>query len=283
MPELPEVETVRGTLEPLLTGRMIRQTHLGEYLRCIATPSPDAFARRMTGRKITGVGRRGKYVLIKLDSGDIATIHLRMTGELSVTSSDALVPPHMHLYFDLDDGRQLRYRDTRKFGRWSLLSTEQFELFDRSIGPEPFDPDLTPARFTDMLGNRHRILKPLLLDQSFIAGIGNIYADEALFRAGIHPRRRSHELSRSEAETLLNEIRAVLTSALANRGTTLRDYRDANGAPGENLARLQIYSLGAGEPCPRCGTPVLREVIGQRGTKLCPHCQPIKPVATRKG
>jgi formamidopyrimidine-DNA glycosylase len=275
MPELPEVETVSKTLNPLLDGRVIRNVHLGEYQRCIATPDPERFRLRMNHREITGVDRRGKYVLIHLDSGDTATIHLRMTGELSVTSPDTPAPPHMHLHFDLSDGKQLRYRDTRKFGRWSLLTARQFALFEKSLGPEPFDPELTPEEFARLLWRRHRILKPLLLDQTFIAGIGNIYADEALYRAGIHPRRRSHELSIGEVQRLLTEIREVLSIALAHRGTTLRDYRDANGEPGENLARLQIYSRVAGEPCPRCGTPVVREVIGQRGTKLCPVCQPL--------
>jgi formamidopyrimidine-DNA glycosylase len=275
MPELPEVETVCRSLKPWLTGRRVCRVHLGEYLRCIATPEPSTFAANIEGRTINDIERRGKFILIRLDSGVTATLHLRMTGELSVTTPETPFPPHVHLHFDLDDGHQLRYRDVRKFGRWSLLTPEQFQLFDQSIGPEPLDGSLTPETFANMLRSRKRILKPLLLDQRFMAGIGNIYADEALFRAGIHPRRNSSELTTEEASRLLDEIRSVLNSALENRGTTLRDYRDANGEPGENLARLQIYSRNAGEQCPRCGTPIVREVIGQRGTKICPHCQPI--------
>jgi formamidopyrimidine-DNA glycosylase len=275
MPELPEVETVCRSLKPWLEGRRICRVHLSDYQRCIATPGPTEFAERIQGCMIVDVRRRGKFILIRLDSGDTTTLHLRMTGELSVATSNTPFPPHVHLHFDLDDGHQLRYRDIRKFGRWSLLTPEQFELFDQSIGPEPLEPELTPDQFASMLSGRKRILKPLLLDQTFIAGIGNIYADEALFRTGIHPRRKSDELSAAEAARLLDEIRSVLTSSLENRGTTLRDYRDANGEPGENLARLQIYSRNAGEPCPRCGTPIVREVVGQRGTKICPSCQPI--------
>jgi formamidopyrimidine-DNA glycosylase len=275
MPELPEVETVCRSLKPWLIGRCVCQVHLGEYLRCIATPEPASFAAKIRGQTITDIERRGKFILIHLDSGDTATLHLRMTGELTVTAPDVPFPLHVHLFFDLDDGHQLRYRDVRKFGRWSLLTQDQFQLFDQSIGPEPLDDSLTPDTFAKMLRSRKRILKPLLLDQGFIAGVGNIYADEALFRAGIHPRRKSNELSDDEAARLLDEIRLVLTSALENRGTTLRDYRDANGEPGENLARLQIYSRSAGESCPRCGAPIVREVVGQRGTKICPQCQPI--------
>lgn len=275
MPELPEVETVRRTLEPRLTDRTIERAVVGEYQRCVATPDPAAFAQRLRGRTITGMGRRGKFILFYFDSGDIATLHLRMTGELSLARPEEPPGPHMHLHFDLDNGEQLRYHDVRKFGRWSLLTPEQYELFDRSLGVEPFDEGLDADRFAEMLQSRRRVLKPLLLDQTFIAGIGNIYADEALFRAGIHPRRRSSDLSAEEADRLLSEIRLVLASALEHRGTTLRNYRDGNGQPGGNLVRLRIYSLGAGDPCPVCGGPVVREVIGQRGTKLCPTCQPI--------
>ena len=279
MPELPEVETVRRTLAPHLTGRRILQTHIGEYRRTVATPDPERFCARMDGRSIVELGRRGKFLLFRLDSGDTVTVHLRMTGELSVAEPAAPTTPHMHLWFDLDDGRQLRYYDVRKFGRWSLITPAQFELFDQSIGPEPFDKELDEETFASMLRGRRRILKPLLLDQSFIAGIGNIYADEALFRAGIHPRRHSHELTADEAERLLCEIRWVLSSALEHRGTTLRDYRDGNGEPGENLSRLQIYSLNHDDPCPRCGARIVREVVGQRGTRFCPSCQPVKPRA----
>lgn len=275
MPELPEVETVKRTLEPQLRNRRIERAILGEYKRTIATPQPDEFQQRIRGRTITGMGRRGKFILMNIDSGDTITIHLRMTGSLSLADPDAPADHHVHLRLDLENGQQLRYRDVRKFGRWSLLTPEQYTLFDESLGVEPFDPNLNGGRFHALLTSRRRILKPLLLDQTFIAGIGNIYADEALFRAGIHPRRRSHELSEDESSTLLREIRAVLTESLENRGTTLRDYRDGNEAPGENLARLQIYARAAGEPCPRCGGPIVREVIGQRGTKLCPRCQPL--------
>lgn len=275
MPELPEVETVRRTLAPRLNGKTIIRANIGDYQRVIATPGPDEFLQRIAGDRIRDVGRRGKFLLLRLTSGDTVAIHLRMTGELSVVPATEPAGPHLHLTLDLDDQGQLRYHDIRKFGRWSLLSPEQFALFDEAIGPEPFDSSLDGARFYQMLHNRHRILKPLLLDQAFIAGIGNIYADEALFRAGIHPRRRSHELSETEADRLLREIREVLAVALEHRGTTLRNYRDGAGLPGENLAQLRIYSRASGDPCPVCGNPVVREVIGQRGTKLCPTCQPM--------
>lgn len=274
MPELPEVETVKRTLAPQLIGRTILRTNIGAYRRCIAAPDADQFCARTEGRTITGVGRRGKFLLLHLDSGDTATIHLRMTGEISVNPSDSPLGPHVHLWLELDGGQQLRYQDVRKFGRWSLLTPQQYRLFDRAIGPEPLDPSFNAETFRTMIQHRRRILKPLLLDQSFIAGIGNIYADEALFRARIHPRRVSNDLSDEETHRLFRAIRNVLLSALEHRGTTLRDYRDGNGEPGENLSRLQIYSRKVGDPCPVCETPVVREVIGQRGTKLCPTCQP---------
>lgn len=275
MPELPEVETVRRTLEPRLTGRVIEGASVGEYRPIVATPSAEEFEARMRGRTINAVGRRGKLLLLRLDSRDTVTIHLRMTGELSLVPASAPRGPHMHLHLDLDQSDQLRYYDIRKFGRWSLLSEAQYETFDRSVGVEPFDSGLSDARFHALLQGRKRVLKPLLLDQAFIAGIGNIYADEALFRSGIHPERRSNELTEAESGALLGAIRAVLLEALEHRGTTLRNYRDSNGQPGGNLPRLQIYSRAAGEPCPRCGGPVVRAVVGQRGTRYCPVCQPV--------
>jgi formamidopyrimidine-DNA glycosylase len=278
MPELPEVETVRRTLEPFLVGQKIVRVQLGDYRRCIARPESELFMQQLAGRTITGMGRRGKFLLIRLDNGNVVTVHLRMTGELRIEQESCPENSHLHIRIDLADGRQLRYYDIRKFGRWSLLSPEQFSLFNQSLGPEPLDDDLDECRFRQMLHSRHRIIKPLLLDQSFIAGIGNIYADEALFRAGVHPRRRSHELMREEIGRLLRAIREVLGEALENRGTTLRNYRDGSGQPGENLPRLRIYARAEGDPCPVCGTPILRKVIGQRGTKLCPTCQPLEPV-----
>jgi formamidopyrimidine-DNA glycosylase len=277
MPELPEVETVRRSLEPHIRGRRIIAAHTGDYRRCVATPDPDAFCSRISNNRITALGRRGKYILMHLSSGDVVTIHLRMTGELSVSPGSEPARQHLHIWLDLDDGQQIRYHDVRKFGRWALLSPEQFELFSSSLGPEPLSPEFDTQTLQTMLSSRKRTIKPLLLDQSFIVGVGNIYADEALFRAGIHPRRHSHELAPTEIDRLHAELRSVLLSALEHRGTTLRNYRDANGEPGDNLSQLQIYSLQAGDPCPRCTTPIIREVIGQRGTRYCPHCQQLHP------
>jgi formamidopyrimidine-DNA glycosylase len=275
MPELPEVETVVRTLRPHLVGRTISDTRVGTYERCIATPNAGEFAERVSGCEITGVFRRGKFIVFELSSGDRITIHLRMTGEVSVIDPVVPADAHVHLQVALDDGLEIRYRDVRKFGRWSLLTQSQYATFDASLGPEPLDPQLTAEQFTKMLQARKRILKPLLLDQHFLVGVGNIYADEALFRAGIHPRRRAADLTGEECSRLLTELRFVLSTALDNRGTTLRDYRDGNGEPGENFSRLQIYGRAADDPCLKCGTPIVREVIGQRGTKFCPACQAI--------
>lgn len=275
MPELPEVENLRQSLAATIAGATIERVELGTFTGCIGFPDPEVFATRVAGTQITAFGRRGKYLLIGLDSGDTITVHLRMTGELTVTTSEAPTHRHHHLTFILGDGRELRYADTRKFGRLQLLEPDELAELDQRLGPEPLDPDLTAARFADMLAKRTRAVKPLLLDQTFLAGVGNIYADEALFAAQVHPLRPANELTATEAERLLTAVRAALSDAIVRGGTTLRDYRDGLGRPGTNQNYLQIYHLADGQPCPRCGGPITRIVVGQRGTRLCPRCQPL--------
>ncbi|MDI3339731.1 MAG: bifunctional DNA-formamidopyrimidine glycosylase/DNA-(apurinic or apyrimidinic site) lyase [Sphaerobacter sp.] len=275
MPELPEVENVRRSLMWAVAGATIAAVRLGAFTGCIAAPSPAEFAARVTGRRIVELRRRGKYLLLALDSGETIAVHLRMTGELTVTWPDASAGRHHHLTLALADGREIRFSDTRKFGRLRLLTPAELAALDRALGPEPLDERLTPDRFAAMLAARSRAVKPLLLDQSFLAGIGNIYADEALFLAQLHPLRPANSFSPSEAARLLEAIRAVLRGAIARGGTTLRDYRDGLGRPGSNQHYLQIYHLDAGDPCPRCGEPIARLVVGQRGTRFCPRCQPL--------
>ncbi len=274
MPELPEVETVRRNLERLVTGATIGDVQFGVFTGCIAYPSPSEFAGKVHGRRISSTGRRGKNLLIRLDSGDIIAIHLRMTGDLQVVRSDEPRGKHHHLAFVLDDGRELRFSDTRKFGRLRLLNTAEFEQFDATIGPEPLDHSLPAKKFFERLQTRSRAIKPLIMDQAFLAGVGNIYADEALFAARIHPLRAANSLSRREASNLLKAIRAAFTHAIERGGTTIRDYRNGLGEPGGNQEYLQIYQLEEGDPCPRCGTEIHRIVVGQRGTRFCPRCQP---------
>ncbi len=274
MPELPEVETVRRNLDRLLPGSVIRGVQLGEFTGCIAHPAPDVFVDDLRGRTITGTGRRGKNLLIRLDRGDVITIHLRMTGDLNVCRPEEPRGKHHHLTFLLQDGRELRFSDTRKFGRIRLLTAPEFEDFDETIGPEPLEPSLTDDDFYQMLQSRSRAIKPLIMDQQFLAGVGNIYADEALFIAKIHPLRGANSLDPSEASSLLRAVRATMQRALDRGGTTIRDYRNGLGEPGSNQNYLQIYQLQEGDPCPRCGTEIHRIVVAQRGTRFCPTCQP---------
>ncbi|MGA7673264.1 MAG: DNA-formamidopyrimidine glycosylase [Nitrolancea sp.] len=274
MPELPEVETVRRNLQTLVVGATIRDVELSQFTGCIAHPAPDEFVARLRGQTIAGTGRRGKNLFLLLDTGDAVAIHLRMTGDLTVVTPDEPRGKHHHLAFLLDDGRELRFSDTRKFGRLRLLTPPEFETFKTKVGPEPLDDELTPQRFCEMLQSRGRAIKPLIMDQAFLAGVGNIYADEALYAARIHPLRAARSLSFDEASRLLHAIRIAFLDALGRGGTTIRDYRNGLGERGENQEYLQIYSLNEGDPCPRCGTPINRIVAGQRGTRFCPQCQP---------
>lgn len=275
MPELPEVETVRAGLARLLPGATITGVRLGDYPATLDGITLEAFRAEVAGRRITSVERRAKYLLLRLEGGDAIAVHLRMTGELRVVPAGTTTGKHHRLALELDDERELRFNDVRKFGRVRLLRAADLAALHTTLGPEPLDPELTPETFGARLAGRRRPIKSLLLDQSFLAGIGNIYADEALFAARIHPLRPAGSLSEAEAERLLEAIRAALTDAIRHRGTTLRDYRDALGQAGDNRRYLRIYPLPEGAPCPRCGEPVRRLVVGQRGTKLCPHCQPL--------
>ncbi|HET9016422.1 MAG TPA: bifunctional DNA-formamidopyrimidine glycosylase/DNA-(apurinic or apyrimidinic site) lyase [Thermomicrobiaceae bacterium] len=274
MPELPEVESVRRSLDPVVVGARVEQVRLGDFTGCIAAPDSAAFVAAVSGRTIMSTGRRAKYLLLGLDSGDTIAIHLRMTGELVIADASVPLGRHHHLTFALDDGRELRFADVRKFGRIRLLDANALSRLDQDLGPEPLDDDLTDERFAAMLAGRRRAVKPLLLDQTFLAGVGNIYADEALFAARLHPLRPAASLTSRESSRLLSAVRATLQSAIDRGGTTLRDYRDGLGRPGTNQHHLQIYALDPGEPCPRCGTPIERTVVAQRGTRYCPRCQP---------
>ena len=275
MPELPEVETVRRTLARSLVGATIADVRFGDFTGSLSGITPEAFRAELTGERIAGLRRRAKYLLIDLAGGRTIAVHLRMTGELSVTGPELPTGKHHHVTIHLDDGRELRFADIRKFGRIRLLDAADLAALDATLGPEPLAPELTPALFHDRLRARKRAIKPLLLDQGFLAGVGNIYADEALFAAGIHPLRPAGSLTLEEAARLLAALREILAGAIERRGTTLRNYRDGLGEAGGNQFHLRIYSLPDGAPCPNCGTPIPRLVVGQRGTKLCPRCQPI--------
>ncbi len=277
MPELPEVETiVRGLREPLV-GRQFTGVRVG-WEKLIARPRPELaegpsaeeFKRGLVGQRILGVKRRGKYLIFVLSGGGSLIAHLRMTGRLLIKSRGDELDKHDHLIFELDDGRELRFNNVRKLGRVYLVDDENKIV--GKLGPEPLDDDFTPADFAALLSARRGMIKSLLLNQRFMAGVGNIYADEALFAACIHPERRADTLTVEEIEHLYGAIRQVLRQGIENGGTTLSAYRDAEGREGRNQEYLQV-SRNTGQPCPRCGTPIKRTVVGGRGTYFCPRCQ----------
>jgi len=273
MPELPEVETVAQGLRASLVGRTIAGLEV-RWTRSIIPPNPAAFARRLSGQAVTDVGRRGKWVVIALSGGDTLLVHLRMTGQLVLDSGERPDDRHVRVLFFLDDGRRLRFSDTRKFGRLWLVDNPADVLSE--LGPEPLGDDFTAARLREMLARRRGRIKPLLLNQRFLSGLGNIYADEALWRACIHPSRRADGLSSAEVQRLHRAIRSVLRAAIAHSGTTLPDatYQQPDGRPGEFAGRLAVYGQ-AGQPCPRCGMTIERIQVSQRGTHFCPRCQPL--------
>jgi formamidopyrimidine-DNA glycosylase len=270
MPELPEVESIVCGLAPALLGRTIVAAEV-RWERAVATSSPEAFVRGLVGRRMTGVTRRGKYILIALD-GRHLLVHLRMTGRLLLWPSpqaEMLGDPYLRALLVLDTGAVLAFRDVRKFGRLWLVD-DPCEVVG-ALGPEPLGEDFSLEGLHQLL-RRRRQLKPLLLDQHALAGLGNIYVDEALWDAGLHPLRQADSLNDAEVSRLYAAIRTVLERAIAQGGTTLRDYRTANGEPGRHQECLAVYGR-AGQPCPRCGGPVARIVVGQRGTHYCPVCQ----------
>ncbi len=272
MPELPEVETVRRSLEAGLVGRHIAEVTRIAWARTIAEPSQELFRELLRNRLVRGIDRRGKYLIIHLDRDDALVVHLRMTGRLTLQNAQAEPDAHTHVVLRLDDGRQLVFRDTRKFGRIWLLDPEGLAVLERRLGPEPLDEALTVEEFRTLLRRRKGRLKPLLLDQKLIAGLGNIYVDEALWSAKLHPLRIVPSLDDDDVDRLYSGIRTVLEAAIRNRGTSFSDYRDALDQPGDNQKFLQVYKH-AGSPCPRCGTPIERTVVAQRGTHYCPACQ----------
>jgi len=275
MPELPEVETIarslrEGTAEqPSILNCQIERVKLF-WQRTLAEPAPTKLSHLIKGRKITDVGRRGKFLMICL--GEVTLqIHLRMSGDLLIRMGD--FPPDKHdrliLWLRNASGEtlQLVFNDPRKFGRVWATSDPQRVL--SALGPEPLDAALTPTIFYESLIRRKRLLKPLLLDQTFLAGLGNIYTDEVLHLAKLHPLRRSDSLKEDEAERLLAAIRSVLTEGIARNGASIDwVYRG-----GEFQNHFRVYGR-AGQPCPECGTPITRIVVGQRGTHVCERCQP---------
>ena len=273
MPELPEVETIAKNLRrgtggaPSLIGQTIQCAHL-LWSRTLAEPDLETFQAILPGQTVRDVGRRAKFLTITL-SESILVIHLRMSGDLRVEPSELPLAKHDRMTLDFNTGWRLSFNDTRKFGRMWLVNDTQ-SLF-APLGPEPDDPALTPARFHSMLQERRRATKPLLLDQHFLAGLGNIYTDESLYTAGIHPMQSSEMLDLQDAERLLEAIRLTLAKGIESNGASLDwVYRG-----GDFQNHFQVYQQ-TGNPCPRCGQPINKTTVGQRGTHFCPSCQHLK-------
>lgn len=274
MPELPEVETIARSLRPALTGRTILSADL-RWVRTLATPSARKFRQQVQGQRIEEVGRRAKFLCLRLTDFHLL-IHLRMSGDLYIKEGNAAPETHDRLILtisplSLEVGQRgmenkLVFNDTRKFGRVWLVANPDEVL--GGLGPEPLGDEFTPQWLYEHLRARHRQLKPLLLDQSFLAGLGNIYTDEALHRAKLHPRAASDSVKRKQAEALHAAIRAVLSEGIRRNGASIDwVYR---GGDFQNYFR--VYGRD-GEPCPVCATPIQRLVVGQRGTHVCPRCQ----------
>jgi formamidopyrimidine-DNA glycosylase len=273
MPELPEVETIRRELGPSLVGRTIIGVTVG-WEGCVDRPSPGGFCDQVVGRRIEEVGRRGKFLVLTLSGGRSLLVHLRMTGSLLVKDPSDPVETHTRLTLLLDDGKELRFVNVRKFGRLYLVEDAAEVVGD--LGPEPLAEDFSAGDFCGLLQNRRGMIKPLLLNQRFLAGLGNIYVDEALFRARIHPQRTADTLTPDELGNLYEAIREVLREAIASQGTSRSDYVRPDGSEGTFQERL-LVSGKAGEPCPRCGAEIERLVVGGRGTYVCPRCQQAPP------
>ncbi|MGC9336006.1 MAG: bifunctional DNA-formamidopyrimidine glycosylase/DNA-(apurinic or apyrimidinic site) lyase [Anaerolineae bacterium] len=273
MPELPEVETVvRGLCAPL-TGRTISRVSI-RWPGSIGAPDPDTFVQQLTGKMVTDIDRRGKWVVIKLSGEQTLLAHLRMTGQLVLESAKCPDDKYTRVILTFDNGQRLRFSDMRKFGR--LILTEDVDALLGDLGPEPLAEDFTVEHFKQMLAQRRGRIKSLLLNQRFLAGLGNIYVNEALWRAGVHPLRAANSLSPAEVEALYGAIRCVLRAAIVEGGTTLENgnFRHVDGNSGDFANQLEVYGRAC-EPCPRCGTAVERIVVGQRSAFLCPCCQPI--------
>ena len=273
MPELPEVETVRKDLiRAGLPGRVIQSADLFWH-RTLAVPSLKDFEMKIAGAKIKGLARRGKYLIFNLDKGCLV-MHLRMSGRIDFKSKAFDPRKHDRARLVFTDGAQLLFHDTRKFGRWYF--TDDATKIVGKLGIEPLDKKFTAGWLAEKLKNKKRTLKPLLLDQSLVAGIGNIYADEALFEAKIHPRVMTHTLTFKQVRALNTAIKKVLRQAIRFRGSTLRDFVDADGVVGSYRSRHKVYDR-AGENCPRCKKhKIERIVLGGRSTCFCAVCQPDK-------
>ncbi|MGD9235623.1 MAG: DNA-formamidopyrimidine glycosylase [Desulfobacterales bacterium] len=274
MPELPEVQTIVNDLNAAgLVGQTIEAARVF-WARTIAQPSAKTFCNRIRGRRILAIRRRGKFIILDFQNNGHLLMHLRMSGRLHLVTAEQTRKKHEHVLLHLDGGQQLRFHDTRKFGRLYLTSNAD-PILGR-LGPEPLSKGFTHQKLIQRLTTRKRMLKPLLLDQTFIAGLGNIYVDEALWESKIHPCRIAASLSETEIRALHRAIPRVLKRGLKNLGTSLgtgkTNFYSVAKHQGRNRDQLNVFRR-TGQPCPRCGKAVERIIVGQRSTHICPTCQ----------
>ncbi len=273
MPELPEVETVRAKLAPVLIGRRFERVEIHDT-RLVRPYEPAEVAAELEGEQVAAVERRGKYLIVRFESDRVLLIHLRMTGSLRHSGSGLEDDPHRRAVVRLDDGSDVAYRDVRRFGTWLVLEPGELAPYlSTRVGEEPLDALFTAARLGERLAKRRAPIKAALLDQRTLAGLGNIYVDEALWRARIHPLRPAESIDRAELRRLHTAIRAALKAGIARQGSTLRDYALPDGGSGSMQHEFKVYGRG-GEPCDRCGTPIAKTRVAGRGTSFCPTCQP---------
>ncbi|MDA8441474.1 MAG: bifunctional DNA-formamidopyrimidine glycosylase/DNA-(apurinic or apyrimidinic site) lyase [Peptococcaceae bacterium] len=274
MPELPEVETVRQSLQKKVAGLKIAAVKIVQPKVVKAGPFED-FAVALLGRTFIDFERRGKYLLAHLDGSASIVVHLRMTGRWVYCKPDTQLAKHTHVIFQLSDGNELRFTDTRRFGGMELVATQNLVEYNSllKLGVEPLSEDFTPEILCILLQGKKSKIKSLILDQTNLAGLGNIYADEALFLAGIHPERKAETITAAEALKLHHAIQEVLQKGIANKGTTFRDYVDAEGQQGQNQLSLNVYGRG-GQNCVKCGTALGKAKVGGRTSIFCPACQP---------
>ena len=273
MPELPEVQTVASELDARLPGRTITGVDV-LWPRTVGHPGLEEFAAALPGQRVESVGRRAKYIMIALSDGGHLVVHLRMTGRISIEPAATPRDPYTRLVLLLDNGDELRFADTRKFGRFYYVPAGEAMPLPSfaTLGPEPLAEDFTAVLLATRIAARKGNVKAALLDQRLVAGLGNIYVDEALFRARIHPRRTLQSLTPEEIEQLYEAIIYVLRRAIGSGGTSFSDYRTTWGQLGGYQEELSVFRK-TGAPCPRCGAPIERDVVAGRGTHYCPHCQ----------
>jgi formamidopyrimidine-DNA glycosylase len=273
MPELPEVEIVRRRLAPVLEGRTFEHVEIADH-RLTRPLDPREVAHELQGECVGMVDRRGKYLIVRFESGRALLVHLRMTGSF-LYSPDGALPedPHRRAVVRLDDGSDVAYRDVRRFGTWLLLEPDEVEAYvDARVGREPLEDAYKANHLAERLEGRRAPVKAALLDQRTVAGVGNIYADEALWRARIHPLTSAELLEPDEVKALHRAVRQALQAGIRRQGSTLRDYRLPDGGEGGAQHEFKVYGRG-GEPCERCGTPIDKIRVAGRGTWYCSSCQ----------